>query len=63
MYSISIPLNEMAVKGGRQDELYHQVTAYDHTIAYARLTFVVIDMEAMIIFFAARKTLACKNTL
>ena len=63
MYSISIPLNEMAVKGGRQDELYHQVTAYDHTIAYARLTFVVIDMEAIIKFLTARKTPAWKNTL
>ena len=38
-----------------QADLYHHVTVYDHIIAYARLAFVIIDMEAMLNYLAARK--------
>ena len=35
--------------------MHHQVTAYNHGIDYYQIAFVVIDMEAMIIYLAARK--------
>ena len=35
--------------------MYHQITAYDHVIAYYRLALVVIEMEAMINYLASIK--------
>ena len=55
MYSIAILLKELTLKVDRQALLYHQITAYDHVIAYDRFAFVVIDTEAMINYLAARK--------
>ena len=36
------------LKVGRQDQLYHHITAYDYLIAYYQLAFVMIKMEVMI---------------
>ena len=55
MHSRAIPLKELTFKIVRQAYLCHQVTAYDHIIAYARFDVVAIDMEAMINCLAARK--------
>ena len=55
MYSITIPLTDLMLKVGREAYLYHQVTAYNHITAYARLAFVVIDLKAMINYPADRK--------
>ena len=35
--------------------MYHQVTAYDHGIAYARFDFSVVDMEVVFNYLADRK--------
>ena len=56
MYSSAIQLKDLTIRIGLQYELYHQVTAYDHVIAYARLTFVITDMEVIINYLAARKS-------
>ena len=54
MYYSAIPLKELTFKPGRQAWLYHKVTAYDHVIAYDRLGFVVVNMEAIINYLASR---------
>ena len=63
MYSSTIPLEELTLKIGRQAELYHQVTVYNHIIAYSRLAFVIIDMEAMINYLASINSGMQKVTL
>ena len=55
MYSSVIPLKVLTLKVNCQAYLYRKVTDYDHVIAYARLTFVVISMESMINYLDARK--------
>ena len=57
MYCSAIPLEYLMLKVGHQDYLYHQVTAYDHVIAYTRFSFVVVDMEAVINYLSAREIL------
>ena len=48
MYNSAILLKDMTLKIGRG-------TAYDHIIAYSHLAFLVINVEAMIDYLAARK--------
>ena len=38
---------DLMLKVGRQDQLYHHITAYDYLIAYYQLAFVMIKMEVM----------------
>ena len=42
----------LMLKVGRQDQLYHLITAYDYLIAYYQLAFVMIKMEVMINYHA-----------
>ena len=51
------------LKFRRQDQLYHHGTAYDHSIAYAQLAFVVVDMEAVINYPSAKNYGMQKGTL
>ena len=55
MYSNAIILKDLTLKIVRGAFMYHEVTAYDRIIAYARLSFLVIDMKAMINYLDARK--------
>ena len=55
MYSSTIPLKELTLKVGREAYMNHQVTSYNHIIAYARLAFVIINVKAMINYLDARK--------
>ena len=63
MYSSTIQFKELTLKIGRQTELYHQVTVYDHITAHAQLAFVLIDTEVMIDYLSARKLRHAKGTL
>ena len=63
MYSSAIPLKGLTLKVVRQVYLHHQFKVYDNIIAYVWLAFVVIDMEAMINYLAARKSGMKKVTL
>ena len=38
-----------------QDYLYHQITAYDHVIAYARFTCAVVDTKSVLNYLSARR--------
>ena len=55
IYSSAITFKDLTIKVGREAELYHHVTAYDNIISYARISFVVIVVESMIIYHADRK--------
>ena len=61
MYSSVIPLKGLTLKVNCRAYLYHKVTDYDHVIAYARLSFLVIDMKAMINYLDARKFRLAKS--
>ena len=61
MYSIAIPLKDLALEVRRQAYLYHQITAYYYGIAYARLALAVINMEAMINYLAVIKLRYAKS--
>ena len=55
MYCSATPLKDLIIKAGFQASLYHQVTAYDHVIAYSLITIVIVDMEVVINYLTARK--------
>ena len=63
MYCSAIPLEYLMLKVGHQDYLYHQVTAYDHVIAYSQIAFFVVNMEAVINYLADRKIWHAKRHL
>ena len=55
MYSSPITLKYLMLKVDREASLYHQVTDYDHIIAYYRLALVVINVKVMVNYLSARE--------
>ena len=53
MYSSATPLEDLILKVSHEAYMYHQVTAYNHIIAYALIAFVFINMKDMINYLAA----------
>ena len=61
MYNSDITLKDWTFKVVCKAYLYHQVMSYDHVIAYAQISFFVIDTESMINDISARKTRHAKR--
>ena len=63
MYSNAIILKDLTLKIVRGAFMYHEVTAYDRIIAYARLSFLVIDMKRWLIILMLENSGMQKGTL
>ena len=61
MYVSAILLKNLTLKVVRRAYFNNQVTSCDHTIAYALLDFVVVDVKVMINYLAARKLCHAKK--
>ena len=51
----------LTIKVVCQAYMYHQIMAYENIIAYDLLTFVITNMEVMIIYIADRKLWNAKS--